>query len=363
MASLWYCAAGHGRAPIIDAVTRQLGTLDAFHVFDRFTHDPADRLAERVAAMAPVDGARVMFTSGGSEAVDTAIKLVRLAHFVAGHKERTLIVSRAPSYHGVTYGGLTATGLPPNQQGFGPLLPDVVQVPKDDLAALDDLLAREGQRVAAIFTEPVIGAGGVYPPVPGYLRALRERCDRVGAFLVMDEVITGFGRLGTWFGASRYEVRPDIIAFAKAITSGYVPLGGVVVGAAVHRPLEADPTLVLRHGVTYSGHPTACAAGLANLDLLEREGLLARGQAAGKRLAEGLRSLVDGARVAEVRGDGAVWALGFAPGTDAVAVRERLLDHGVIARPIGPGTMAFCPPFVIEDDDVDRIVDGVRASL
>jgi len=363
MASLWYCAAGHGRTPIIEAVTRQMQKLDAFHLFDRFTNDPADHLAERVAALAPVDGARVMFTSGGSEAVDTAIKLARFSFFAAGQKQRTLIVSRTPSYHGVTYGGLTATGLPPNQEGFGPLVPDVVQVPKDDLAALDAVLARDGHRVAAILAEPVIGSPGVYPPAPGYLQALRERCDRVGALLVTDEVITGFGRLGTWFGAERYQVRPDLITFAKAITSGYVPLGGVVVGRAVRAPLEADGALILRHGVTYSGHPTACAAGLANLDLLESEGLLARGQAAGKRLADGLRSLVDGARVLEVRGEGAMWALGLAPGTDAVKVRDRLLDEGVIARPIGPATLAFCPPFVIEDVDVDRIVDGVRAAL
>jgi adenosylmethionine-8-amino-7-oxononanoate aminotransferase len=274
-----------------------------------------------------------------------------------------VFVSRAPSYHGVTYGGVTATGLPPNQHGFGPLLPDVVQVPKDDLAALDRVLAEHGPRVAAILTEPVIGAGGVYPPAPGYLQGLRERCDRLGAYLVVDEVICGFGRLGTWFGAERYGVRPDLVTFAKAVTSGYQPLGGVVVGPAVRGPLESDPAFVLRHGFTYSGHPTACAAGLANLELIEREGLIARAQRAGARLADGLRSLVDGARVVEVRGDGAVWAIGLAAGIDATQVRDRMLERGVIPRPIGASTIAFCPPFVIADDDVDRCVDAVRAAL
>ncbi|MCK6530708.1 aminotransferase class III-fold pyridoxal phosphate-dependent enzyme [Myxococcota bacterium] len=363
IASLWYCAVGYGRRRIADAVAEQICRIPAYCTFDRFTSATTDRLCERLRGLSPFPDARVFLTSGGSESVETAVKLARLAHFVAGRPERTLVVSRAPSYHGVAYAGTTATGLPLNQRGFGPLVPDIVQVPKDDLGALDRVLAEHGHRLAAIIAEPVIGAGGVYPPAPGYLEGLRERCDAHGAYLVLDEVICGFGRLGTWFAAGHYGVRPDLLTFAKAVTSGYQPLGGVLVGPAVHGPLSADPEFVLRHGFTYSGHAAACAAALANLEIMEEEGLVERARHVGARLSQGLRSLVDGERVLELRGEGAVWALGFAPGLDAVAVRERLLERGVIARPLGPSALAFCPPLVIEDADVDLCVEATAAAV
>lgn len=363
IASLWYCAVGYGRRRIADAVAEQICRIPAYCTFDRFTSGTTDRLCERLRGLSPFPDARVFLTSGGSESVETAVKLARLAHFVAGRPERTLLVSRAPSYHGVAYAGTTATGLPLNQRGFGPLVPDMVQVPKDDLEALDRVLAAHGHRLAAIIAEPVIGAGGVYPPAPGYLEGLRERCDAHGAYLVLDEVICGFGRLGTWFAAGHYGVRPDLLTFAKAVTSGYQPLGGVLVGPAVHGPLSADPEFVLRHGFTYSGHAAACAAALANLEIMEEEGLVERARHVGARLSQGLRSLVDGERVLEVRGEGAMWALGFAPGLDAVAVRERLLERGVIARPLGPSALAFCPPLVIEDADADLCVEATAAAV
>ncbi|MGH7876548.1 MAG: aminotransferase class III-fold pyridoxal phosphate-dependent enzyme, partial [Candidatus Dormibacteraceae bacterium] len=178
LGSLWYCQIGHGRAEVAEAIATQCRTLAGFHTFDRFANPPAEALCAELAALAPMEGARVFLTSGGSEAVETAIKLARMAQARSGHPERTLIVSRRPSYHGVTYAAMSATGLPPNQEGWGPLLPDVVQVDKDDLGKLDALLAEEGSRLAAILSEPVIGSGGVYPPPPGYLEGLRERCDR-----------------------------------------------------------------------------------------------------------------------------------------------------------------------------------------
>jgi putrescine aminotransferase len=363
LGSLWYCNAGHGRRPIIDAITAQLGTLEAFHTFDRFTNPPAEELTARLASLAPMADARVFLTSGGSESVDTAMKLARLAHVQAGSAHKALIVSRSPSYHGATYGGVSATGLPLNQAGFGPLVPDVVQVPKDDLGALDALLAERGDELAAIIAEPVIGAGGVHPPAPGYLAALRERCDRHGAFLILDEVICGFGRLGAWFGALRYGVTPDLVTFAKGVTSGYQPLGGVLVAPSVAGPLEADRSFVLRHGYTYSGHPTACAAALANLRLLEDEGLLGRAPAIGERLSAGLRPLVDGEVVTECRGEGAVWALDFGPDRSAVDVREDLLTRGVIARPIGATTLAYCPPLVITDEQIDQVIEATAEAV
>jgi len=363
LASLWYCHAGHGRAAIAEAMGAQANVLAGFHCFDRFTNARAEQLCDRLAGMAPMPEARVFLTSGGSEAVETSIKLARLAHFVAGHPERTLVISRTPSYHGVTYGGMSATGLPLNHAGFGPLVPNVVQVPKDDLEALDAVLAERGHELAAIISEPVIGAGGVYPPEPGYLQALRERCDRYGGFLILDEVICGFGRLGEWWGAQHFGVRPDLVTFAKGVSSGYAPVGGVLVGPAVRAPIEADATLVLRHGHTYSGHPTACAAALANLDILEEEDLPGRAGVVGRRLSQGLRDLVDGDACVDVRGEGAVWAIELGPDRVVNDVREEVLAGGVIARPIGTSILAFCPPLVATEADIDQIVEATAAAV
>jgi adenosylmethionine-8-amino-7-oxononanoate aminotransferase len=363
LASLWYCNAGHGRPEIADAVAAQMRRLDTFHTFDRFTNPAADALAERLAALAPMPDARVFLTSGGSEAVETAVKLARLAQCRAGHPERTVIVSRRPSYHGVTYAAMTATGLPPNQEGFGPLVPGFVQVPYDDLAALDGLAEAAEGRIAAIVAEPVVGAGGVFVAPPGYLAGLRERCDRWGAFLILDEVICGFGRLGAWWGATHFGVRPDLVTFAKAVTSGYLPLGGVLVGPAVRAPIEDDDGFVLRHGYTYSGHPVTAAAALANLDVLEKENLVARAPVIAGSLGEGLAGLVDGAGVVEVRGTMGIWALGLGSGIDAIAVRDALLGHGVIARPIGTSTLAFCPPLVITEGQMETCVEGAAAAI
>jgi len=363
LASLWYCAVGHGRDEIVDAVVTQMRRLEAFHTFDRFTNAPADAVAETLRRLAPMPDARVFFTCSGSEAVDSALKLARLAHHAAGQPERTLVVSRRPSYHGVTYGGMTVTGLPANQEGFGPLVGDVVQVPYDDLAALDALLEDQGARLAAIIAEPVVGAGGVYPPPEGYLAGLRQRCDRHGGFLVADEVICGFGRLGQWWGVQRHGVVPDLVTFAKGVTSGYQPMGGVLVGAEVRRRLEADPALVLRHGHTYSAHPTACAAAVANLAILERESLAERAEPIGRRLSAGLGALVDGESAVGVRGQGGVWAIALATGMGAVDVREELLVRGVIARPIGTDTVAFCPPLVISDAQIDQCIEATAEAL
>lgn len=363
MASLWYCNVGHGRAEIARAMAEQAERLAGFHAFEKFTNPAADELCERVSALAPVPGSRVFLTSSGSEAVDSAIKIARLAQAVRGEPQRTLIVSRRPSYHGVTFGGLAATGLPLNQEGFGPMLGDVVQVAHDDLDAVAALFAEHGDRVAAVLAEPVVGAAGVYPPAPGYLQGLRDLCDRHGAWLVLDEVICGFGRLGTWWGGQHYGVQADLTTFAKAVTSGYVPLGGVLVAPAVRTVLEADERLVLRHGHTYSGHPTACAAGVVALDILEREALLDRVAPIGARLSDGLRALAAAGVIEGVRGDGAVWAAALHPDTDAAAVRDAMLGQGVIARPIGTATISFCPPLVIADADIDQSVAALGTAV
>jgi len=273
------------------------------------------------------------------------------------------VVSRVPSYHGVNVGGTALTGLPLNREGFGAGLADVVRVDKDDLDAVRTAFEQAPGRVAAVFAEPVIGAGGVWPPQPGYLEGLRALCDEHGAHLVLDEVICGFGRLGSWFGGRHYGVQADLTTFAKGVTSGYVPLGGVLVAPSVHEPLSADPSFVLRHGYTYSGHATACAAALACLDVTESEGLLDRAVAIGARLEPALRTLLDEGRLADVRGVGAVWGVSVPDGTDPVAVRDRMLELGVVVRPIAPTTLAVCPPLVIRDDELDEVAAALRTAL
>jgi adenosylmethionine-8-amino-7-oxononanoate aminotransferase len=362
MASLWYCAAGHGRQEIADAVAAQLRTIEAYSCFDPFTNEPAERITATLRELTPIPDARVFLCCSGSEAIDTAMKLARLAHRMAGRPERTLIVSRERGYHGTNLGGTSAQGITPNREGWGPLVPDVVQVPSDDIEHVARLLAERGDEVAAVITEPVQGAGGVWPPPEGYLAELRRLCDRHGAFLVFDEVITGFGRLGTWFAAQHYGVVPDLTTFAKAVTSGYQPLGGVLVGPAVRGPLESDASFVLRHGYTYSGHAAACAAAIANLAIMQREGLVERAVAVGKRLGDGLQALAADGTIDHARGDGAVWAAGLRPDQDAVAIRDKMLAGGVITRAINTDTLTFCPPLVITDEQIDRIVDVLAAS-
>lgn len=362
MASLWYCAVGHGRREIAEAVGSQIATLAAYSCFEPFTNPAAEALTERLVELTPIDDARVFLCGSGSEAIDTAMKLARLAHVLAGHPERTLIITRTGGYHGTNYGGTSAQGIAPNKEGYGPLLTDVIQVPGHDVEALATVMAERSDEVAAVISEPVQGAGGVHPPQPGYLADLRRLCDQHGAFLVFDEVITGFGRLGTWFGAEHYGVTPDLTTFAKAVTSGYQPLGGVFVGGRVRAALESDPSFMLRHGYTYSGHAAACAAGIANLDVMEREELPAEAARIGERLGGGLQALAADGSIDHARGAVAVWAAGLRPDQNAMAVRDAMLASGVVTRAIGPDTLAFCPPLVITDAQIDRIVDALATA-
>ena len=363
LASLWYCNVGHGRTSIADAVHAQMTALETYSTFDIFTNERAEELSAELAALAPMPDVRVFLTSGGSESVDTAMKLARQAQTQAGHPERTVIISRMQSYHGVNYGGLSATGLPLNRVGFGEMLPEVVQVPQHDLDAMGAACSQHAGRIAAIITEPVQGAGGVHPSNDGYLQGLRALADQHGAYLIFDEVICGFGRLGTWWGAQHYGVTPDLITFAKGVSSGYIPLGGVLVGPAVRAPLEADSGFMLRHGYTYSGHATACAAALANLAIIRTEGLVDRAIPIGERLSSGLHALHRAGKVGEVRGVGAVWGVGLHDGMNPAAVRSTMMKHGVIVRPIPPSTIAFCPPLVISNDDIDLLLHALEAGL
>lgn len=362
MASLWYCAVGHGRKEIADAVAKQISTLEAYSTFDPFTSEPVEKLAAKLVSLCPMPDARVFFCGSGSEAVDSAMKLARLAHVQAGHPERTVIISRTRGYHGTNYGGTSAQGLPLNKIGYGPLVPDVEQVASDDLEAMSVLMSQRGNTIAAVLAEPLQGAGGVYPPVPGYLEGLRKLCDKHGAFLIFDEVITGFARLGTWFGANFYKVNPDLLCFAKAVTSGYQPLGGVFVGSAVREPLEADADFILRHGYTYSGHAAACAAAITNLEIIEREGLRDRAVHIGKRIGEALTALARDGVIDHARGDGAVWAAGLHSTQSNIKIRDRMLELGAITRAINADTNTFCPPLVITDSQLDKLLDAFATA-
>ncbi|OZM80131.1 aspartate aminotransferase family protein [Pseudonocardia sp. MH-G8] len=368
-ASLWCVNAGHGRAEIADAVAAQMRELATYQTFADVANPPALELTRRLAALAPVPGAKVFLVSGGGEAIDTAAKIAREYFARTGQPERTVLVSRRHAYHG-THGFGTALGGMPANRLAAPFVPDVVQVEWDDPAALEAEFERIGpERVAAFFAEPVIGAGGVLPPPPGYLERVREICTRHGVLFVADSVICGFGRLGDWFGLDRFGVEPDLITFAKGVTSGYVPLGGVVAHERVAAPFFADGAPPFRHGPTYAGHPTACAAALANLDVMEGEGLLKRADVLEGSLHAAVRSLADHPLVAQARGGtGALAAieldpqrLAADPALPAAAARAAR-DRGVLVRPM-ISSIAVSPPLTMTDEHVELLVDALRGGL
>jgi putrescine---pyruvate transaminase len=369
-ASLWYANAGHGRAEIADAVAAQMRKLEAYSAFGDFTNAPANELCATLSELAPMPDARVFLTSGGGEAIDTAAKLACRYWFEVGQPDRTLLISRTAGYHGTNGFGTALAGIPANRFGFGPQV-QTVQVPHDSLEALEDAINRAGaDRVAAVFVEPVIGAGGVIPPLPGYIEGLGELCKRTGVLLISDSVICGFGRLGTWYGIERWGVEPAMITFAKGVTSGYLPLGGVVVSGAVAEPFWGAPGgPVLRHGPTYAGHPSCCAAALANIAILEREGLITRGRSLEDELLGVLKPLESSASVAEVRGGvGLLAAVELADEllvSDPGAVGRVCMSaraSGVLARPLGRA-VAVSPPLTVQSEHLALIADALDKAL
>lgn len=354
LASLWYCQVGHGRREIVEAVSRQMSQFENYHIFDPFTHEPARQVAESIRSKSPFPDGRVFLGCSGSEAVDTALKIMRLVQQRRGKGDKQILVRREHGYHGTNFGGTSAQGIAPNREGWGDLVPHFEQVPSGDLEAAASLFAEKGDQIAGIITEPIQGAGGVIPPPEGYLEGLRRLCDDHGALLCFDEVIAGFGRTGSWFGSQTWSVQPDLFTFAKGVTSGYLPLSGVAVSREVAEELEQLGGL-MRHGYTYSGHAASCAAGIANIDIIENEGLVDR--AAGelhKWFSEGLSALADDGTIESYRGQGAIWAAEL--GRDSIPVRDAMLDAGVIVRPIGTA-IAFCPPLVITESEVTQMLD------
>jgi putrescine---pyruvate transaminase len=368
-ASLWYANVGHGRPEIAEAVAAQMARLETYSAFGDLANPPALELAEMLADLAPMPG-RVIFVSGGGDGIDTAAKLARRYWFEVGEPERHVLVSRTAGYHGTHGFGTALAGIPANRVGYGPQV-DTVQVPHDSVEAMEMEIERIGvDRVAAVFVEPVIGAGGVYPPLPGYLEGVAAVCERTGVLLVIDSVICGFGRLGTWFAIERWGVKPDMIVFAKGVTSGYLPLGGVVVSERVAEPFWRAPGgPVLRHGPTYAAHASCCAAGLANIALLERDGLLERGRELEQPLLDALAPLAAHEAVAEIRGGvgtmAAVALTGEVLERQPNAVAQLSLgarEHGVLVRPLG-SAVAVSPPLTADEQHFALIAEAINHGL
>jgi putrescine aminotransferase len=359
LASLWYCQVGHGHQSLIAAITNQLNTLATYNTFSPFTNDVAVAAAEAVAAVSPHPDGRVFFGSSGSEAIDTVLKIARLVQQQRGNTDKQIIVRRTRGYHGVNFGGTSAQGIEANRVGWGDLVPHFIEAPSDDIEAMASIFAEHGDRIAAVLTEPLQGAGGVFPPPEGYLDALRRLCDDNGALMIHDEVICGFGRTGEWFASQTYGVTPDLITFAKGVTSGYQPVSGVIVSRAVSDELESMGAM-LRHGYTYSGHPAGMAAVVENIDIIRRESLVERARHIGSLVTNGLQALQDDGLIESFSGEGAVW--GAELNRDAYPVCDHMRTNGVIVRPVIT-RIAMCPPLVITDHEVGQIIDTFAEAL
>ena len=392
LASLWNVAVGHGRPEIARAVAAQMRRIEYVPTLLGFSSDPAEDLAARIARMAPKGLTRVVFTSGGSDANETVIRLVRLYWRLRQRPEKTKIVALSGAYHGSSTGAASLTGLANFHRYYEPLMAGVVRMlrpycyrcelrltyPECHLACADELerlIEQEGaDSIGAFIAEPVQGVGGVIVPPPEYFARIRTICDRRQVLMVADEVITGFGRLGTNFGIERWKVAPDMIAFAKGVTSGYLPLGGVIVTGKIYQTfVDAGPDFALHHGFTYSGHPAVCAAGLANLDIIDRERLIARVRKLEPHFARCLGRLRHHSMVGDVRTVGLMGAVEFVKDKSSkeplplelrvpVRVRAAMLRRGVIVR-ASADTIVVCPPLIIEREEISRLATTLDESI
>src|SRR5215471_3673135 len=388
MAGLWNVNTGYGRAELAEAAAEQMRELPFSSAYGAFGHAPGSLLAAKLAELAPGDLGVTYFASGGAEANDSAFKVARLYWSLRGRPEKVNIVARMSGYHGLTYGATSATGLPMFWEGIGPLAPGFLHAPAPHpyryegegapgegyARALEQVILDAGpETVAAVVAEPVQGAGGVIVPPPDYFPQVREVCDRHGVLLIADEVITGFGRTGTWFAMQQWNVTPDLMVFAKGVTSGYLPLSGVILTEQVHETLKTMSS-ALPHGFTYSGHPVACAVALRNLELIEEEGLVGRAADLGRRLLPRLEELRSHELVGDVRGLGLMAGVELvrdrltrAPFEPAQGVGRRVqlaaLADGVIFRSLPGDVIALCPPLVITEDQLDRVVDVLDRAI
>ena len=395
LSSLWNVNIGHGRKELAAAAAAQMETLAYASAYAGFSNEPAIRLAEKIVSLAYDNMSAVYFTTSGSESNESAFKFARYHWKRLGKPNKVKVISRRYGYHGVTLAAMSATSLPNYQKMFGPAVTEFLQVappypyrwPGNGDAGIgaadaveDAILAEGADTIAAIIAEPVMGSGGVIVPPATYFPRLREICDRHDVLLIADEVITGFGRTGEWFGMGHWGVKPDLMSFAKGVTSGYLPLGGVVISKGMHQVLlDAPADEKFMHAATYSGHPVCCAVGLANIDIIEKEGMVERARVQGDRFRAGLETLGSLANVGEVRGIGMLAAIELvedkgskapAKGLGARVVAEAA-ERGLILRlraaadgpPASGDTLCFAPPLPTPEATLDRIVQIVGEAI
>jgi adenosylmethionine-8-amino-7-oxononanoate aminotransferase len=368
-AGLWHANIGHANPELAEAAFEQMKRLETYHIFARFTNDKALALGERLAEISPIDRSKVILNSGGSDAIDVACKLARRHWQREGRTSKKVILSREFAYHGLHAYGTSIAGLDFNREGYGTdsLVPETARFSFNDPEHIAAVVAQVGpENIAAIVTEAVQGTGGVHPPAPGYLEAIQKICRENDILLVLDEVITGFGRLGTMFAAERYSLEPDLVTFAKGITSGYAPLGGVLVSPRIWEPfyIDSPDTPVFRHGATYAGHATAAAVALRHLEILERDQLIPRV----KELETVLQTEFDKlarrqAAVTDVRVAGLLGGITLADHLKAEQVCDDLIDLGYIARPLRGNTIQVSPPFIISDHELTLFVAAIERAI
>jgi beta-alanine--pyruvate transaminase len=386
MAGLWCVNAGHGHRQIVEAIQKQAATLDFVSSF-QMSHPAAFRLAERLAAMTPPGLDHIFFTNSGSESVDTALKIARAYHRCRGQAQRFRFIGRHKAYHGMGWGGLSVSGIGRHRRDFGVMLPGVDHLPHpydsaraafskgqpdDGAQTADELLKlidmHDASTIAAVIVEPVTGSAGVYPPPRGYLERLREICTAHGILLIFDEVITGFGRLGSAFAANHWGITPDLMCLAKGLTNGAAPMGAVVASSAIHEAFMGGPKsgIELFHGYTYSAHPLACAAALATLDVYVEQSLFARAARLAPLWQEALHGLRDARHVIDIRNIGLLGALDLQPGSEpgqrARHVGNACFDRGLLVRASGD-TIILSPPLVIEEAQIGFVMETLAAVL
>jgi beta-alanine--pyruvate transaminase len=388
LSGLWCCPLGHGHRRIAEAVASQVKELDYSPAF-QMGHPKVFSLAERIVALAPKEMGQVFFCNSGSEAVDTALKIAVAYHRMRGEASRTRLIGRERGYHGVGIGGISVGGIATNRRMFAPLLlPGVDHLPHTYNPAemafsrgqpkwgshLADELERivalhDASTIAAVIVEPMQGSAGVIVPPLGYLERLRAICDKHGILLIFDEVITGFGRVGEAFGAQRFGVTPDMIAFAKIVTNGVVPMGGVIVRRAIHDAFMTGPEMAVElfHGYTYSGHPVAAAAAHATLDVIHEEGLIGRSRELAPVLEQAVHSLKGEPGIADIRNIGFAAAVELEPvpdkpGVRALRVFERAIEEGMLFRFTGD-TIAMAPPFISTQAEIEAMIETLRSAI
>ena len=387
VAGLWCVNAGHGRPRIVKAIQDQAAEMDFAPPF-QMGHPKAFELAERLTAIAPAGMGKAFFTNSGSEAVETALKMALAYHRVRGEGTRTRLIGRERGYHGVNFGGISVGGMVANRKTFGAMLAGVDHIrhthdplrnafsrdqPAHGAEFADDLERRialhDASTIAAVIVEPIAGSTGVLVPPQGYLQRLREICTKHGILLIFDEVITGFGRTGQAFAAQTFGVTPDLMTVAKGLTNGSVPMGAVLARNEIHDAFMTGPEHMVEfmHGYTYSGHPLACAAGIATLDTYAEESLFARAGATASYFADAVHSLRGEPNVIDVRNFGLVAGIELTPIADAPTRRAfgvflDCYERGVMLRTTGD-TVALSPPLIIERSHIDEIVDTLRGAL